>query len=155
MSYSTVHPMHPWDYLDLIGVPEIPPRTSPFDPGYDPLTVASHLEQSAHLMSSLKISMACWQIATEDATRRKIAAARRFEVPVCMGGGPFEVAAEFGKLAQYFELCASMGATRIEAGAGFAKVELNPVQICREAAMLGLEVQFEIGGKPAARLAPM
>ena len=60
------------DYLRLIGVPEIPPRTAPFDPGYDPATVQSHLEQSAHLMASLKISMACWLIADEAATRKKI-----------------------------------------------------------------------------------
>ena len=61
-------------YLKRIGVPEIPPATSPFDPGYDPVTLESHLFQSAHLMSILKISMACWQIASERATRRKIAA---------------------------------------------------------------------------------
>ena len=46
------------DYLMRIGVPPIPPSTSPFDPGYDPATVESHLEQSAHLISTLKISMA-------------------------------------------------------------------------------------------------
>jgi hypothetical protein len=32
------------DYLRLIGVPELPALTSPFDPGYDPGTVMSHLE---------------------------------------------------------------------------------------------------------------
>ncbi len=63
-------------YLRDIGVPDLPPRTSPFDPGYDPVTLEGHLEQSAHLMSALKISMACWLIADEAATRRKIAAAR-------------------------------------------------------------------------------
>ena len=25
-----------WEYLKAIGVPDIPARTSPFDPGYDP-----------------------------------------------------------------------------------------------------------------------
>jgi len=48
------------DYLKLIGVAELPARTSPFDPGYDPVTVESHIQQSGHLMSVLKISMACW-----------------------------------------------------------------------------------------------
>ena len=33
-------------YLELIGVPRMPALTSPFDPGYDPATLASHLEQS-------------------------------------------------------------------------------------------------------------
>ena len=51
------------EYLHLIGVPELPPLTSPFDPGYDPVTLVGHLEQSSHLMATLKISMACWQIA--------------------------------------------------------------------------------------------
>src|SRR5438046_2321049 len=41
----------------------MPPRTSPFDPGYDVATVISHLEQSHHLISRLKISMTCWLIA--------------------------------------------------------------------------------------------
>src|SRR2546427_5564512 len=33
---------------------------SPFDPGYDPVTLESHLAQSGHLMSRLKLSMASW-----------------------------------------------------------------------------------------------
>src|SRR5215211_4308613 len=81
------------DFLRLIGVDDAPPCTSPFDPGYDPATVESHLDQSAHLMASLKISMACWLIAEEHATRRKITAARAHNVPTVTGGGPFEIAA--------------------------------------------------------------
>ena len=50
---------HTKDYLAAIGVPEIAPSISPFDPGYDPVTLESHLEQSAHLISIPKISMAC------------------------------------------------------------------------------------------------
>src|SRR5579864_960482 len=69
--------LHTADYLRKIGVPDIPPSISPFDPGYDPITVEGHLEQSGHLMSILKISMACWMVADEAATRRKIAAAKR------------------------------------------------------------------------------
>ena len=42
--------IHTRDYLKLIGVPDMPPLTSPFDPGYDPATLESHLEQSSHLM---------------------------------------------------------------------------------------------------------
>src|SRR6266571_4756074 len=53
------------EYLRLIGVADLPPLTSPFDPGYDPVTLEGHLEQSAHLMATLKISMACWQIDSE------------------------------------------------------------------------------------------
>ena len=51
--------LHTSDYLSMIGVPAIRPATSPFDPGYDPVTLESHLEQSAHLISIPKISMAC------------------------------------------------------------------------------------------------
>lgn len=147
MSTHKEHANHTSAYLSTIGVPTIPPRTSPFDPGYDFSTVAGHLEQSGHLMSSLKISMACWQIANEDVTRRKIAEARRLKVPVCMGGGPFEVAMEFGKLAEYLDLCADFKATRIEAGQGFTNIALDPVQVCREAAARNLDLQYEIGGK--------
>jgi len=46
---------HTTDYLQLIGVRELPPLISPFDPGYDPVTLESHLEQSGHLMAILKI----------------------------------------------------------------------------------------------------
>jgi len=67
-------------YLTRIGVPEIEPATSPFDPGYDPVTVESHLAQSHHLISIFKISMACWIIADEAATRAKFAAAKRHGV---------------------------------------------------------------------------
>ncbi len=134
-------------YLRHIGVPEIPPRTSPFDPGYDPLTLESHLEQSAHLISTLKISMACWQIANEGATRRKVDAARRLGVPVCTGGGPFEVAATFGKLNEYLDLCADIRMTRIEAGEGFTELRFSPQEVVKMADERGLEVQFEVGKK--------
>jgi phosphosulfolactate synthase len=135
------------DYLRLIGVPDLPPRTSPFDPGYDPVTVESHIEQSWHLMSVLKISMACWQVAQESSTRRKVKAARKFNVPVCTGGGPFEVAATFGTLPEFFDLAADIGATRIEAGEGFTEQSLDHRAIVRLAAERGLEVQYEAGKK--------
>jgi phosphosulfolactate synthase len=140
-------PHSSWGYLRHIGVPELPPRTSPFDPGYDPATLESHLEQSSHLMSVLKISMACWQVANEASTRRKVQAARRLNVPVCTGGGPFEIAATFGTLPQFLDLCADLGVTRIEAGEGFTDQTLDPREIIGLAEDRGLDVQFEVGKK--------
>ena len=76
---ASIAQAHTADYLGRIGVRELPPLVSPFDPGYDPLTLEGHLQQSSHLYSCLKISMACWIIAREESTRRKIAAARQAE----------------------------------------------------------------------------
>lgn len=134
-------------YLHLIGVTDLPPLTSPFDPGYDPATLKSHLDQSAHLMSSLKISMACWLVADEAATREKIAAANAHHVPTVTGGGPFEVAAAQGQLEAYLDLCADVGVTRIECGEGFTTLSLQPRDVVRMAESRGLGVQFEIGKK--------
>src|SRR5205085_4725092 len=89
------------DYLKSIGVCELEPLASPFDPGYDPVTLEGHLEQSHHLISILKISMACWLVAKEEVTRRKIAAARRYDVPVVTGGGPFEIAVAQDRFPMY------------------------------------------------------
>lgn len=139
--------LHTSEYLRLIGVPDMPPRTSPIDPGYDPVTLESHLEQSSHLISTLKISMACWQIANEAATRRKIAAANRLNIPVCTGGGPFEVACTFGRLAEFLDLCADLGVDMIEAGEGFTDLTLGTEEIMRLANERGLSVQFEVGKK--------
>lgn len=135
------------DYLTKIGVPSIPPSTSPFDPGYDPVTVESHLEQSSHLMSTLKISMACWIVAREAATRRKIAAANRHEVPVVTGGGPFEIAVAQGQLPAYLDLCAGLGVSRIECGEGFTDLRMEARDIVSMARERGLDVQFELGKK--------
>lgn len=139
--------VHTTDYLRMIGVPDMNPRSSPFDPGYDPVTLESHLEQSHHLISVLKISMACWQIAQESATRRKIRAARRLKVPVCTGGGPFEVASHFGVLPHFLDLCQNLGVNRIEAGEGFTDLGMKPAQVVRLAEERGLETQFEVGKK--------
>src|SRR5215472_12225982 len=98
--------MHTADYLNAIGVADLPARTNPFDPGYDPLTLEGHVAQSAHLMAGIKISMACWMIADESATRRKIAAVRGAGVDPHAGGGPFEVAFVQGRLNEYLDLCA-------------------------------------------------
>jgi phosphosulfolactate synthase len=141
-------------YLELLGVPRIPALTSPFDPGYDPATLASHLAQSGHLISILKISMACWMVARESATRAKLAAARENDVRTVTGGGPFEVAVAQGRLAEYLDLCAGLGFDRIECGAGFTDMSLTPAAVVGMAAERGLEVQYEVGPKHGGGLRP-
>src|SRR5262249_45524598 len=139
--------IHTADYMKRIGVPDIAPATSPFDPGYDPATLASHLQQSAHLMSTLKISMACWIVANESATRTKLALARAHGVPTVTGGGPFEIAVAQGELPAYLDLCADVGVTRIECGQGFTDSDLDPHAIVAAARSRGLDVQMELGKK--------
>ena len=141
--------LHTKDYLAAIGVPELAPSISPFDPGYDPATLQSHLEQSAHLMSILKISMACWMVAKEAATRRKVAAAKKHHVPTVTGGGPFEVAVAQGQLSPYLDLCADIGVTRIECGEGFTEMTMKAEDVVKMASERGLDVQFELGKKHA------
>jgi phosphosulfolactate synthase len=136
-------------YLKLIGVANLPPLTSPFDPGYDPATLESHLEQSSHLIAILKISMACWMIANEVATRRKVAAADRNCVPTVTGGGPFEIAVAQRRLTDYLDLCADVGFSRIECGEGFTDMPLSAREVVAMADERGLDVQFELGKKHA------
>jgi len=134
-------------YLSLLGVPDLEPLTSPFDPGYDPATVESHLGQSAHLMSTLKVSMASWIVARESATRQKVAAAQAHGVPTVTGGGPFEIAVAQDALDEYLDLCSDLGFDRIECGEGFTDLTRNPDEIVDAARERGLEVQFELGKK--------
>ncbi len=139
--------IHTHEYLRLIGVPEMPALTSPFDPGYDPVTLESHLEQSSHLMAILKVSMACWMVGKEEAVRRKVAAAIKHRVPTVTGGGPFEIAVAQDRLPAYLDLCASIGFTRIECGEGFTDMPLSAREVLGMAAKRGLDVQFELGKK--------
>ncbi len=139
--------LHTRDYLKLIGVLELPPLTSPFDPGYDPATLESHLEQSSHLMAILKVSMACWLVAKENATRRKVASAVKHRVPTVTGGGPFEIAVAQNCLPEYLDLCADIGFTRIECGEGFTDMPLSARDVLKMAETRGLQVQFELGKK--------
>jgi phosphosulfolactate synthase len=135
------------DYLGKIGVRRLAAATSPFDPGYDPVTVESHLAQSHHLMAILKVSMACWIIADEGATRAKVAAARKHGVQTVTGGGPFEVAVAQGQLDAYLDLCADIGFDRFECGEGFTDMNLAPATVAKMAAARGLDFQFELGKK--------
>jgi len=137
------------DYLRTIGVRELRPATSPFDPGYDALTLRSHLDQSAHLMATLKISMACWMIADESSVRQKTADARAAGVPTVAGGGPFEIACERNALPEYLDLCADVGFARVESAEGFTSLSESPAQIVAMASERGLEVEFELGEKHA------
>lgn len=134
-------------FLDGLGVRKIDPKISPFDPGYDPQTLDGHLQQSAHLIDVLKISMACWIIAHEEATRSKVAAAIKYGVPTTTGGGPFEIAVAQGRLPEYLDLCAAFGFTRIECGEGFTELRIGAPEIVNSAKGLGLDVQFELGKK--------
>jgi phosphosulfolactate synthase len=138
---------HTEDFLRLIGVREQPAATSPFDPGYDLSTLESHLEQSSHLMSILKISMACWIIANENVTRRKMLVAQRHNVRTVTGGGPFEIAVASKQLPAYLDLCADVGVARVECGEGFTEMSLPPREVVKMAAERGLETQFELGKK--------
>src|SRR5262249_32855248 len=90
---------------------------------------------------------ACWQIADERATRRKLAAARAYQVPTVTGGGPFEVAVQQGQLDAYLDLCAELGVTRIECGEGFTDLPLPPGEVVQRAHARGLQVQYEMGKK--------
>jgi phosphosulfolactate synthase len=134
-------------YLRELGVRELAPATSPFDPGVAPVVLQSHLEQSAHLMRSLKISMACWIVAEESATRAKVAAAHAAGVRVSTGGGPFEVAVAQGRLPAYLDLCADVGFDAIECGSGFTDPAVSPHGVVEMAADRGLEVEYELGKK--------
>jgi len=138
---------HTSDFVRRLGVPDLAPHTSPFDPGYDVQTVISHLEQSHHLISRLKLSMACWLIADESATKAKIDAARRLQVPLVTGGGPFEIAEDRGKLESFFELVSGLGIDRIEAGEGFTRLRRSPREYVQLAESYGLSVQMELGDK--------
>ena len=138
---------HTRDYLKLIGVPDFPPLTSPFDPGYDPATLESHLEQSSQLISILKVSMACWIVANENSTRRKVAAAKKYGVATVTGGGPFEIAVAQKRLPAYLDLCADIGFTRIESGQGFTDMPLGAAEVLKMAQARGLAVQYELGKK--------
>ncbi len=141
-------------YLKSIGVPDIRPSTLAFDPGYDVATVKSHIQQSGHLMSSLKLSMACWQVCNEQATREKINAAKLAGVKVCTGGGPFEVATACNHLPQYLDMCAELGFDRVEAGEGFIDLHLSAKEVVGLASERGLEVHFEVGEKHSGAFTP-
>src|SRR5215469_1524800 len=135
------------DYLLALGVADLPRLTSPFDPGYDPVTLSGHLGQSSQLISILKISMACWLVANEGSTRYKVSVANTHRVPTVTGGGPFEIAVAQGRLPEYLDLCADIGFTRIECGQGFTDMRLTPDEVMRMAKARGLEVQYELGKK--------
>jgi phosphosulfolactate synthase len=139
--------VHTRDYLERIGVPELAPSTCPFDPGYDPATFAGHLLQSSHLMETMKISMACWQICNERVTRWKVALCTHYGVATVSGGGPFEVAAQQGELPLFMDLVADVGMSRLEAGEGFTELPIPPDRVVKMATERGLEVQFELGKK--------
>jgi phosphosulfolactate synthase len=147
VSMSLTGQHHTDEFLKLIGVSEVPRSTSVFDPGYDLVTLDGHLEQSSHLISILKISMACWLIADEHVTRRKIAAATARNVPTVTGGGPFEIAVAQAQWHAYLDLCADIGVTRIECGEGFTDMPLAASEVVGLARQRGLEVQFELGKK--------
>jgi phosphosulfolactate synthase len=121
--------------------------TCPFDPGGAPVVLESYLEQSAHLMLSLKISMACWMIAEESATRRKVSAARKAGVRVSTGGGPYEVAIAQRRLPAYLDLCADIGFDGIECGSGFTDPGMSADEVVQMAAARGLDVEYELGKK--------
>src|SRR5574340_791585 len=89
---------HTSEYLRELGIPKIPPLTSPVDIGCDPMTFESHMDQSSHLVSIMKIGMSGWLVADENATRQKVAAARRYNVPTVTGGSSLEIALSLRKL---------------------------------------------------------
>ena len=105
-------------------------------------------------MASLKISTAGWLIADEGSTRRKFAAASEHGVPTVTGGTPFEVAVHQEMLPEYLDLCASLGASRVECAKGFTEPELSPTEIVGMAADRGLGLDVELGSKLTGAFTP-
>jgi phosphosulfolactate synthase len=91
--------------------------------------------------------MACWIVARESATRKKVAAAKRNGVRTVTGGGPFEIAVQQGQLPAYLDLVREIGFDRFEAGEGFTDMPLPAKDVVRMGRERGLEVQFELGKK--------
>jgi phosphosulfolactate synthase len=139
-------------YLAALGVRSLPRLTTPFDPGYSPAELASHLDQSGHLFAALKLSMVGWMLASERSTRAKLEAARARSVPTVAGGSSFEVAVAQGRLREYVHLCADLGFDRIECGAGFTDMRLAPRTAVAVVRAYGLDVQYEIGEKHGGAL---
>jgi len=139
---------HDFDqYLRQLGVAELSPASCPFDPGIAPTVLESHLEQSAHLILSLKISMSCWIIANPEATRRKVAAAKAAAVATSAGGGPYEVAVAQGMLPAYLDLCADVGFDAIECGSGFTDGGMPPAEAAELIRQRNLIFDYELGDK--------
>jgi len=139
---------HDFDqYLRQLGVAELAPASCPFDPGIAPVELESHLAQSAHLILSLKISMACWMVADPAATRRKLAAAAAAGVATSTGGGPYEVAVAQGILPAYLDLCADLGFDAIECGSGFTDSGIEPAQAAEMIGQRNLAFDYELGDK--------
>ena len=134
-------------YLRRLGVVELPPASCPFDPGIAPAVLESHLEQSAHLILSLKISMSCWIIADPAATRRKVAAATAAGVATSAGGGPYEVAVAQGALPDYLDLCVDVGFDAIECGSGFTQEGMPPAEAAAMIRERNLVFDYELGDK--------
>jgi phosphosulfolactate synthase len=141
-------------YLQSLGVTDMPAKTLAFDPGYDATTLSSHLDQSGHLISSLKLSMACWQVGNELEARKKISAAKAAGVTVSTGGGPFEIACACDRLPEYLDLCAELGFDRIEAGEGFVALRHSADDVLKQCRERGLEVYFELGEKHSGAFTP-
>ena len=106
------------EYLRRIGVPERAPRAHAVRPRLRPAHPRgpSRAERAPHV--SLKISMACWLVADEEAraTRSRPPAARRpdgHRRRAVRGRG------RAGRAPRYLDLCADIGVTRIECGEGF------------------------------------
>ncbi|MGI9146210.1 MAG: phosphosulfolactate synthase, partial [Chloroflexota bacterium] len=62
-------------------------------------------------------------------------------------GGGVGVGGAEGELAAYLGLCADMGVTRVECGAGFTEMPLDPQTVLRMIHERGMQAQFELGQK--------
>jgi phosphosulfolactate synthase len=142
-----VFPQNFAEYLDDLGVADLPASSCPFDPGLAPLVLESHLAQSAGLILSLKISMACWMVADARAVRQKLAAAAALGVQTSAGGGPYEVAVAQGCLPAYLDMCADVGFDAIECGAGFTESMVDPGDVAAMVDERGLLFDYELGEK--------
>jgi phosphosulfolactate synthase len=144
---KAVSPRNFSEYLAHIGVADLTATSCPFDPGLAPVVLESHLAQSADHILSLKISMACWMVADDLATRRKLAAAAAVGVQTSAGGGPYEVAAAQGCLPEYLDLCADVGFFAIECGSGFTSTGIPPGEVAAMIGERGLVFDYELGEK--------
>jgi len=134
-------------FLERIGVVALPPLTTLIDLGEGPLTLSSYLDQCSHLISMLKLSTACWLIATERSTRTKLADARARNIPIVSARETFAVAVAQGELNAFLDLCADFGIARIECTEDLSHTSLGPRDIVKMVNGRGMDVQVGIRKK--------
>lgn len=112
---------------------------------------SDYLNSLSDYVRMIKLGWTSWSLISNTELQKKVNTAKKYNIPVCLGGSLFEISYERGFYTELLAFIVDNGFKYIEIGSGFAVDAKDIPKAVKQAKKQGLNVVVEIGFKDQKR----